>query len=141
MEVNRLIEKMEIEAIQSAERERIGQEIHDGAMQGVYSVTLILNSMVKQLAETPPAAARLQQALQVLAQVLHDLRYYMTSLRTALPHKSVAEELAELAAQPRFSSLVDIPGHTHSLNTGQETAKCVKFLHKREPKILKVAIL
>ncbi|MCA9920080.1 MAG: hypothetical protein KC445_19115 [Anaerolineales bacterium] len=45
IEVDRLIEEMEIEAIRSAERDRIGQEIHDGAMQGVYSVGLILNSL------------------------------------------------------------------------------------------------
>ncbi|MBP6472430.1 MAG: hypothetical protein KBE23_15720 [Chloroflexi bacterium] len=108
VEVDRLIEKMEIEAIQSAEQERIGQEIHDGAMQGVYSVSLILNSMVKQVEEVPLVAARLTQAQEVLAQVILDLRHYMTSLRNAPPQRSVAEELAQLAKQPRFSSLVDI---------------------------------
>jgi signal transduction histidine kinase len=108
VEVDRLIEGMEIEAIQSAERERIGQEIHDGAMQGVYSVSLILNSMGKQVDELPIAAARLSQAQQVLTQVIRDLRHYMTSLRSTVPQKSVAEELKQLAAQPRFSSLVDI---------------------------------
>lgn len=108
VEVDHLIEKMEIEAIQSAEQERIGQEIHDGAMQGVYSVSLILNSMVKQVEEVPSAAARLTQAQDVLAQVILDLRHYMTSLRSVPPQKSVAEELVQLAKQPRFSSLVDI---------------------------------
>ena len=108
VEIDRLIESMEIEAIQAAERERIGQEIHDGAMQGVYSVSLILNSLVKQVGELPPATARLTQAQQVLAQVILDLRRYMTALRGPLPKKAVAEELAILASQPRFSSLVDI---------------------------------
>ena len=108
VEVDRLIEKMEIDAIQAAERERIGQEIHDGAMQGVYSISLILNSMVKQMDEQSPAATRLTQAQLVLSQVILDLRRYMTSLRSTLPQKSVEEELTQLAAQPRFSSLVDI---------------------------------
>jgi len=45
VEVDRLIEGMEVEAIQARERDRIGQEIHDGAMQGIYSVGLILDSM------------------------------------------------------------------------------------------------
>ncbi len=108
VEVDRLIEKMEIDAIQAAERERIGQEIHDGAMQGVYSVSLILNSMVKQVDEQSPAATRLAQAQQVLVQVVFDLRRYMTSLRSTLPQKSVVEELTQLAEQPRFSSLVDV---------------------------------
>lgn len=108
VEVDRLIEKMEIDAIQAAERERIGQEIHDGAMQGVYSVSLILNSMVKQVEAESPAAIRLAQAQQVLVQVVFDLRRYMTSLRRSLPQKSLVEELTQLAEQPRFSSLVDI---------------------------------
>ena len=99
---------MEIEAIQAAERERIGQEIHDGAMQGVYSVSLILNSMVKQVKDIPPAAARLDQAQQVVAQVILDLRRYMTSLRNIVAQKSIIAALTELAEQPRFSSLVDI---------------------------------
>ncbi len=108
VEVDRLIEKMEVEAIQAAERERIGQDIHDGAMQGAYSVSLILNSMARQVAEIPAAAARLQQAQQVLEQLILDLRSYMTSLRHALPQDSVIEELRQLVAQTRFRSLVDI---------------------------------
>ena len=108
VEVDRLIETMEIGAIQAAERERIGQEIHDGAMQGVYSVSLILNSMGKLVENTPTAAARLIQAQQVIEQVVLDLRRYMVSLRSVPSKKSVTEELTQLAEQPRFSSLVEI---------------------------------
>ena len=79
-----------------------------GAMQGVYSVSLILNSMVRQVENVPSAAVRLTQTQRVLAQVILDLRRYMTSLRMVLPQKPVAVELAQLAAQPRFSSLIDI---------------------------------
>jgi signal transduction histidine kinase len=107
VEVDRLIEKMEVEAIQAAERDRIGQEIHDGAMQGVYSVSLILNSMTKHV-DNPPAIQRLAQAQQVLERVTADLRRYMTSLRIHPPERSLTEELAQLVADPRFSSLIDI---------------------------------
>ena len=112
VEVDRLIEAMEVEAIQAAERDRIGQEIHDGAMQGMYSVGLILSSMQKHI-EGSPARQRLGQAQQVLDQVIHDLRRYMTSLRTqpaALPstEQPLADALAELIGDPRFSSLVDV---------------------------------
>jgi signal transduction histidine kinase len=107
VEVDRLIEKMEVEAIQAAERDRIGQEIHDGAMQGVYSVSLILNSMTRHV-DNPPAIQRLAQAQQVLERVTADLRRYMTSLRIRPPERSLTEELAQLVADPRFSSLIDI---------------------------------
>jgi signal transduction histidine kinase len=107
VEVDRLIETMEVEAIQSAERDRIGQEIHDGAMQGIYSVSLILNSMTKHV-DSAPAMQRLAQAQLVLERVILDLRHYMTSLRIHPPQKPLTVELANLVVDPRFSSLVDI---------------------------------
>lgn len=106
-EVDHLIEKMEVGSVRAAERERIGQEIHDGAMQGVYSVGLILDSMTKHIDNTL-AGQRLEQAQQVLAQVIIGLRRYMTSLRAVPPEGSLAVELAALTADPRFRSLIHI---------------------------------
>ena len=107
VEVDRLIETMEVEAIQVSERDRIGQEIHDGAMQGMYSVGLILNSMEKHV-DSPAAQERLEQAERVLERVILDLRHYMTSLRIHPPVRSLAEELALLVNEPRFRSLIDV---------------------------------
>ena len=107
VEVDQLIEGMEVEAIQATERDRIGQEIHDGAMQGIYSVGLILDSMTKHV-DTPLATQRLDQAQQVLEQVIFDLRRYMVSLRVRPPERSLQEELAQLAEDPRFRSLLQI---------------------------------
>lgn len=107
VEVDHLIESMEVEAIQATERDRIGQEIHDGAMQGMYSVGLILNSMQKHL-ESQPARQRLAQAQQVLEGVILDLRRYMTSLRSRPPDQSLADLLADLVVEPRFRSLLDV---------------------------------
>ncbi|MBI3959172.1 MAG: sensor histidine kinase [Chloroflexi bacterium] len=107
VEVEQLIETMEVEAIRATERERIGQEIHDGVIQGAYSVGLILDSMAKHI-DNPLAGQRLTQAQQVLEQVILGLRRYMTSLRTRPPEGCLAEELAALTAEPRFRSLVNI---------------------------------
>ena len=108
IEVDRLIEDMEVEAIQTAERERIGQEIHDGAMQGVYSVGLILNSLPKLIKESPAALTRLSQATQVLEKVVLDLRRYMTSLRNLPSPKPFKEALEQLVTEPHFCSLLTI---------------------------------
>ncbi len=108
LEVDRRIEAMEIEAIRAAERDRIGQEIHDGAMQGVYSVSLILNSLMKLNEGSPVAAVRLTQAQQVVEKVILDLRGYMTSLRQRPTTTSLREALTQLVAEPRFHNLVDI---------------------------------
>lgn len=120
-EVEQLIERMEIEAVQAAERDRIGQEIHDGVMQGVYSVGLILDSMGKHL-DTPLAGQRLTQAQQVLEQVILGLRRYMTSLRAKPPQGSLADELNALTAETRFRSLVNIRLDIDNAPTAEPTA-------------------
>ncbi|MEZ4635381.1 MAG: ATP-binding protein [Caldilineaceae bacterium] len=107
LEEDRLIEAMQIRAIQSGERDRIGQEIHDGAMQGVYSASLILNSTVKYV-DNPEALRRFTQVQQVLDQVTLSLRRYMTSLRIRPSETSLAAELARIAQDPRFQPLVNI---------------------------------
>ncbi len=108
IELDRLIEQMEVEQIQASERERIGQEIHDGAIQGVYSASLILESMNTLLPSGSDAAKRLQQAQSVLNAVNTDLRSYMISLRTVSPPDPLVPSLQKLIANPRFSGLLDI---------------------------------
>jgi signal transduction histidine kinase len=106
-EVDQLIEAMEVDAIQATERDRIGQEIHDGVMQSAYSVGLILDSMTHHI-DNPLANQRLTQAQQVLEQVILGLRRYMTSLRIRPPAGSLRDELTALTSETRFRSLVDI---------------------------------
>lgn len=106
-EVDQRIEAMEVDAIRATERERIGQEIHDGVMQGAYSVGLILNSMTNHI-DNPLASQRLAQAQQVLEQVILGLRRYMTSLRARPPAGSLREELTALTSEAQFRSLVRI---------------------------------
>jgi signal transduction histidine kinase len=115
IEVDRLIEGMEVENIQANERDRIGQEIHDGAIQAVYSASLILESMQDYVAPDTPARARLETTERVLSSAISDLRRYMVSLRSDVPQESLASGLRQLVSDPRFSSLLRI-----QLNTAVE---------------------
>lgn len=108
IELDHLIGQMEIERVQATERERIGQEIHDGAIQGVYSASLILESTEKMIEEGSEVAHRLGQARSVLNAVNMDLRSYMVSLRTESPPDPLISSLQELADNPRFKGLLDI---------------------------------
>jgi signal transduction histidine kinase len=108
IELERLIEQLEVERIQAAERERIGQEIHDGAIQGVYSASLMLESIEPLLQEGSEATRRLQQAKSVLNAVNLDLRSYMISLRTESPPEPLIPSLQALIANPRFRGMLDI---------------------------------
>ncbi len=108
IEVDQLIEEMEVERIQAAERDRIGQEIHDGAVQAVYSASLILESMDQYIADNPEAVVRLDRTKRVLSAAVTDLRRYMVSLRADIPDEPLADSLRDLVADPRFSSLLRI---------------------------------
>lgn len=108
IELDQMIESMEIERIQAAERDRIGQEIHDGAIQGVYSASLILESIQPLLEADSESGRRVQQARSVLNAVNMDLRSYMVSLRAQSPPDPLIPSLKTLIANPRFHGLLDI---------------------------------
>jgi signal transduction histidine kinase len=108
IELDHLIEQMEVERIQVAERERIGQEIHDGAMQGVYSASLILESLETLVTADSEVSQRLQRAKNVLIAVNTDLRSYMGSLRAESQPDPLISSLQVLIANPRFQGLLDI---------------------------------
>ncbi len=107
-ELDELIERMEADRIQATERGRIGQEIHDGALQGVYSAALILSTLAPQLKDRPDALGRLEQAQQVLSSANDDLRAYMRTLRAEETPISVVDALRLLIRDPRYLGLVEI---------------------------------
>ncbi len=74
IEVDRMIESMEIERIQAEERDRIGQEIHDGAIQAIYSAGLLVKSAQQHADGNTNVAVRLERAQQVLDSAVTDLR-------------------------------------------------------------------
>lgn len=108
IEIDQIIEQMEVEQIQATERARIGQEIHDGAIQGVYSASLILESIASMIPADSETAYRLQQARNVLNAVNTDLRSYMVSLRAESKPDPLIPSLQKIAADPRYHGLLEI---------------------------------
>jgi signal transduction histidine kinase len=126
IEQDRLIEGIEAERIQLAERERIGQEIHDGAIQSMYSTSLILESLERHIRSNPDEAiVRLDKANRVLNSAIGDLRRYMESLRTGMSDEPLIEGLHRLATDPRFSSLLKIELRI----AGEPTLKAIQVGH------------
>lgn len=117
IEVDQMIEQMEISTIQSVERDRIGQEIHDGVLQSIYSASLITSSLTNLIKDDPILLERIQQVKEVLNQAIVELRSYMVSLRIPKSQNTLKDELAMLINQPRFSGLLNI-----SLNIPSENA-------------------
>lgn len=108
LETRRRIEAMEQQQILAAERNRIARDLHDGAIQIVYTAGLLVES-AHQL--TPPesaAASRLEKAMAVLNDAIAALRRNLGELRPARAKESLPEALEQLAADPRFRSMIDV---------------------------------
>lgn len=112
VETERMIERMEQQQILAAERERIGRELHDGAIQKVYTAGLLVESAQKITERDSPVADRLEKVMGVLQEAILDLRRNLVELRpnsgAAGTGGSLAAALAEVAQSARFRSLVEI---------------------------------
>lgn len=109
VESERQIEAIEEEQVRAAERERFARELHDGTIQKVYTAGLLVQSAQKLAGSESPVEGRLATAVAVLEDAIVDLRQNLGELRA--PISSVAtleQDLRNLAADPRFSSLAKI---------------------------------
>lgn len=108
IEVDQLIESMEIERIQTDTRERIGQEINDGAMQEIYAASLILDTIAPPEQGGEQFAANVDRAKRALDSAISDLRRSMVSVRATAPTEPLTVSLQKLIDDPRYSSLLRI---------------------------------
>ncbi len=108
VEVEQLIESMEIDQSLVAERDRIGRELHDGAIQQVYAAGLIVESARHKVEPEAPIGQQLDRAVQVLNQAIASLRSYMSDLRADPEQVSLTEGLRKQAADLRLNPLLDI---------------------------------
>jgi len=93
------------------DRERIGRDLHDGAIQALFAVGMGLQGMAMMTSDVG-LRGRLEGAVTEIDQVIRDLRNYIFGLRPgAGADRQVAETLRTLAAQLEMqgvSCLVDI---------------------------------
>ena len=108
VETARMIEAMEQQQILAAERDRIARELHDGAIQTVYTAGLLIESTHKLIPPDSPAATRLEKAIAVLNDAIRDLRRSLGDLRAPPSVEPLPAALRRLAEDPRFRSLVDV---------------------------------
>ena len=109
VETRRMIESMEQQQILAAERDRIARELHDGAIQKVYTAGLLLES-AQSIAEKDSLQSknRLEKAKSVLNEAINDLRRNLSELRTEAAQEPLQKALKHLAEDPRYHSLVDV---------------------------------
>jgi signal transduction histidine kinase len=109
VETARMIEAIEQQQILITERSRIARDLHDGAIQKVYTAGLLIESARKQAGDqTNPLNNRLEKAELVLNDAIADLRHSLGELKSPQENDPFPLALRKLAEDTRFRSLVDI---------------------------------
>jgi signal transduction histidine kinase len=111
LETQRKLEEMEQQQIIRAEHDRLARELHDGAIQKVFTAGLLVESAARIAEPASEVGLRLERSVVVLNDAVADLRNNLAELHQweALPSgKSVAEMLAELAHDPHYNTLANI---------------------------------
>ncbi len=95
------------------ERERIGMDLHDGIIQSIYAVGLVLEYGTLLLDEDPQQArAHLTRAIHSLNDVIKDIRNYILDLRPQrFQGKDLATGLCELARAFHTNTLIQVDLH------------------------------
>ena len=109
IETARLLERSQDLAILE-ERDRIGMDLHDGAIQALYGIGLNLEDCASLVAAEPDVvASRLDKAINDLNQVIKDIRSYIFHLRpAAYGAGTLTDALLDLAQEIRVNSLIDV---------------------------------
>ena len=108
VETLRFIESMEQQQILAAERQRLARDLHDGAIQSVYSVGLLVEAAARLVPSDTPAAARLQKAIEVLDDAVTALRRDLDNLKAPASKRPIRQIIEQIATEPRLRSLVSI---------------------------------
>ena len=92
------------------ERDRIGRDLHDGIMQGIYAVALSLEDVPDLMREDPPEAVeRIDRAIDRLNLSIKEMRNFIQGLGSELATEGgLVVALATLADELRLNSLIDV---------------------------------
>lgn len=110
LETERRIESLEQQQILNADHERLARELHDGAIQKVYTAGLLVESTARLAKPESEMSSRLSRAIVVLNDAVADLRRNLTELQAEAqpPVEPLPHLLGDLAEDPHYNSLVNI---------------------------------
>lgn len=90
------------------ERERIGMDLHDGAIQSIYAVVLRLDDIVERLKGHPDEVKpELEKAMDDLNRVIQDIRSYIFDLRPEILQGDLERAIKDLVQGVRVNALID----------------------------------
>lgn len=92
------------------ERQRFGMDLHDGVIQSIYAVGLMLESIAHQV-DTRPEMARegIEDAIRSLNTAIRDIRNYILDLRPQhFQGRNIVQGVEELARALRANTFMDV---------------------------------
>ncbi|MDH3944626.1 MAG: GAF domain-containing sensor histidine kinase [Anaerolineae bacterium] len=100
------------------ERERFGMDLHDGIIQSIYAVGLMLEDIQRRVTSDPENSQdRITNAISGLNDVISDLRNYILDLRPQrFRGKNLSQGLEELARSLRLNTLIAVNLETDGIN-------------------------
>ncbi len=110
LETERRIETLEQYQIISAEQERLARDLHDGAIQKVYTAGLLIESAARLAEPESELDIRLKRAVNVLSDSILDLRRNLSELHshTQTVQQPLPELLQKVAENPHYNTMVHI---------------------------------
>jgi len=111
LETQRTIEELEQQQIINAEHERLARELHDGAIQKVYTAGLLVESAARLTETKTELGSRLERAVVVLNDAIADLRHNLAELHhsdIASSDETLIPMLQRLSQDPHYNTLVKI---------------------------------
>jgi len=111
LETQRTIEELEQRQIVNAEFERLARDLHDGAIQKVYTAGLLVESASHLAEPKTEIGSRLARAVLVLNDAIADLRHNLAELHhpgVFTSSESLAQILSGLAEDPHYNTMVHI---------------------------------
>ncbi len=110
LETDRRIEQLEQQQIINAEQERLARDLHDGAIQKVYTAGLLVESAARLAVPESEMDKRLKRAVVALSDSILDLRRNLSELHshTQVIQPPLPELLQNIAENPNYNTMVHI---------------------------------
>lgn len=110
LETERRIEQLEQQQIINAEQERLARDLHDGAIQKVYTAGLLVESAARLAEPESEMDKRLKRAVSALSDSILDLRRNLSELHahTHTIQQPLPELLQKIAENPNYNTMVHI---------------------------------
>jgi len=110
LEMARTLSSLEEAQILTAERERIGRDLHDRTLQSIYAVGLLLKATRRQLQlpENARIAQGIAQAEQTLDQAITEIRQHIAELRTQPATLNLDDGLRRLVHDSALQSIAEV---------------------------------